>query len=442
MQKTTLCVLSLVFVGSLAGCSSGSDSATDTSDVTTEVTDDQATDTTDITTEDAATATLEDDGSVATTGITLPGEEVSVPSDCQRESTQTATVVCAADLFLATLSDDQVSEVVLAATVANATAWSNLPCGSSCRNGIQLSTLDEEQLDAAYALLKAALGTGSDNGYNSVMRTLMADDILNASGGMQGSNATGANATTGDRTPPDGGMGTPPDGGNGGPGGGMGGGGGGYSSGTYFLAFLGEPSAEGTWMLQFGGHHLAINITYQDGEVVSATPQFMGIEPKIWTANGETYMPMAKKHDAMVAMLADLSTSELASAKLSTSFSDILLGPDADGEFPATKSGVRVGDLTDDQQQLVLDAISAWVMDADDMTSEELLALYEADLDDTYISYSGSATLKNHADYVRIDGPEVWIEMVCQSGVVYSSEIHYHTVWRDHERDYGAEYSF
>jgi hypothetical protein len=58
-------------------------------------------------------------------------------------------------------------------------------------------------------------------------------------------------------------------------------------------------------------------------------------------------------------------------------------------------------------------------------------------LDQTYIAYSGNATLTSNADYVRIDGPSVWIEFVCQTGVVYS-EIHYHAVYRDHTKDYNG----
>ena len=69
------------------------------------------------------------------------------------------------------------------------------------------------------------------------------------------------------------------------------------------------------------------------------------------------------------------------------------------------------------------------------------------ELNDTYIAYSGSATgksgdassfLTKNADYVRIDGPSVWIEFICQNGVVYREGIHYHSVFRDHKRDYNG----
>ena len=34
-----------------------------------------------------------------------------------------------------------------------------------------------------------------------------------------------------------------------------------FGEAEYYLAFLGTPSTTAPWMLQFGGHHLAINLT-------------------------------------------------------------------------------------------------------------------------------------------------------------------------------------
>lgn len=327
-----------------------------------------------------------------------------------------SAVVTAANAFLATLSTTQQSSVVLSRTQANAIKWSNLPCGNSCRNGIAFSTLSAAQLAAAQAVVKAAMGTAGNNGSEEAMQIRAADDVL----GLTRS---------------------------------------GYSSGLYYLAFLGTPSTTGEWQLQFGGHHLAVNVTFNGGAVTGATPLFEGVEPKSWTVTGTTttancaaapgtsastttFAPLYDEQQGMAAMLASLSSTQLAAAKLSTTFTDVLLGPGQDGQFPATKVGLPVNSLSTAQKALVLAAMKPWVQDADDTTAATLLATHESELDSTYISFSGNATLSNNADYVRIDGPSVWIEFVCQSGVVYSSQIHYHSIWRDHKRDYGASYTF
>ncbi|MFJ8112107.1 DUF3500 domain-containing protein [Streptomyces sp. NPDC096132] len=329
-----------------------------------------------------------------------PSPQASASTSAAVSTTSVSAVVEAAEAFVETLDSDQQSEVLLDFTEANATAWSNLPCGSTCRVGIELSTLSDEQLTAAKAVLKAAASTSAGTGYDQITQILAADDVL-------GESASG------------------------------------YSSGNYYLAFLGTPSTDGTWQLHFGGHHLAVNLTYADGEVTGTTPFFIGVEPSSWTADdGTTYAPLDGMRDGMLAVLDSLSSDELTEAKLSESFSDVLLGPDEDGQFPETKEGIAVGELTDAQQELVLDAIEPWVQVADDATAASLLSTYESELDETYISYSGGTDLDTQGDYVRIDGPGVWIEFVCQDGVVYSDQIHYHSVYRDHTLDYGGEFSF
>ncbi|SFE84602.1 Protein of unknown function [Chitinophaga sp. CF118] len=333
--------------------------------------------------------------------LSLTVDSAAVTADCSSAANTPAKVVCLAEAFEATLSSSQLSTLLPGYSQTTAIKWSNLPCGSSCRNGLQFTNLTSAQITAALAVVAAASGTVTDEGYSEITQIMAADDVLKtASGGSS------------------------------------------YSSGIYFIAFLGTPSTTGTWQLQFGGHHLAVNITYKAGAVVGATPRFEGIEPKSWTTSGTTYAPLASEQSTMAAMLASLSTTELASAKLSTTFSDVLLGPNEDGQFPSTKVGLAVSSLTSAQQLLVLAAMKPWVQDVDDATAATLLATYQSELSSTYIAYSGNATLASNADYVRIDGPSVWIEFVCQTGVVYPSQIHYHSIWRDHTRDYGNSFTF
>jgi Protein of unknown function (DUF3500) len=55
----------------------------------------------------------------------------------------------------------------------------------------------------------------------------------------------------------------------------------------------------------------------------------------------------------------------------------------------------------------------------------------------TYVAYSGSTALTEQDDYVRIDGPSVWIEFSMQHGIVLAGN-HPHSVWRDRTTDYGG----
>ena len=213
----------------------------------------------------------------------------------------------------------------------------------------------------------------------------------------------------------------------------------GFSSSNFQIAFLGTPAATGTWELQFGGHHTAFANTYIDGQLAGATPSFRGVEPfGPFEMNGRENDPMAQEQAAFAAMLTALTSSELAAAKLDQTFTNIVVGPQKDDNFPIDREGVRAGDLTEDQKALVINAISTYAADIGPAEeSEAILRRYEAELDETYIAFSGSPTMDQERDYVRIDGPSVWIEYSMQPGRSLPG-IHPHSIWRDRESDYAG----
>ena len=352
-------------------------------------------------------------------------------------SSGSGDVVALAEAFAATLTDEQKASLNQAYTFANAANWSNLPNGlltgggmggggtggppsgmtgapsgmtgapsggtgtgtqsSTGRVGLQTDSLSDEQWTALEALLAAATGSAENEGFDEIVQHLAADDYLADNGG-------------GDT----------------------------YGRGNYYIAFLGTPSDTGTWELQFGGHHLALANTYSGGALAGATPSFRGIEPfSTVEVDGVTVQPEQQEQEAFAALLTSFDATQAAAAKLSTSYSDILLGPGKDWAFPTTAEGVVGSDLTEAQKALLLAAINTYVGDIDDADAATILAKYESELDQTYVSYSGTTDMTSQGDYIRIDGPSVWIEFSMQNGIVLSGA-HPHAVWRDKQTDYAG----
>lgn len=359
-------------------------------------------------------------------------------------------VLGAANAFLATLTAEQRQAVVVEFNASNAARWSNFPCGLGCRSGLLLQSLTAGQRAAALALVQAATGTVANDGFDEIQQLRAADNDLaavRAANPNRGPGGPGGHPPGGRPGPPPGSRppGGPP------PGGAMdrpnGLGAGGYGSDLYAIAFLGTPSATGVWMLQFGGHHLATNITFGKGAVTGASPKFEGVEPLRFTTaddkvlpKGTACAPLGNEAAAMLALLGSLTPAQQAQAKLSQSFGDVLEGPGHDGEFPNTKVGVPGSALTPAQRQLLLAAMKPWVQDSDDATAARLLADYERQLAGTYVAFSGTGRFTQEGDYVCLDGPGVWIELVCQGAIEYRGQIHYHSIWRDHTRDYGGNF--
>ena len=349
----------------------------------------------------------------AKTASTISIEGAS-PANAPTEVDATATasdVVTKALAFKASLTTAQQSTLQQTYTSTLARRWSNLPCGSGCRNGIQFSTLTSDQLTLALQVIQAAAGTAANEGYDEFNQIRAADAYLNANGGGSG-----------------------------------------YGSGIYFIAFLNQPTTSGGWMLQFGGHHYAANIAYNNGRVVGVTPEFRGVEPISFVSNGTTYAPLSQERDALAAMLASLTSAQLTTARLSQTFSDVTLSPGesngGSGTFPTTRVGVAVSSLTDAQKALVLAAIKPYTSDLDDTVAANLQTIYSNELNNTYIAYTGSGTsgdassfLNANTNYVRIDGTSAWVEFIVQTGALFRNSIHYHTVYRDRQRDYGADLS-
>ena len=327
-------------------------------------------------------------------------------TDCSAK-TGAEKVACLSTNFLASLSSSQQTSAVNTLNLTNAKKWYNLPEGPVSRIGIKFETLSASQLALAKEIISAALGTSTNEGSKEFVLINGADDEIQAVN-------TDTKVT--------------------------------YGNGKFLIGFLGTPSTTGKWMLQIGGHHYGANITYDKGAVVSGTPYFVGLEPLEVTNSGVKSTPLAQERNGMADMLASFTAAELASAKATSTFTDLLMSPGStSNSFPTTKLGVKVGSLSSAAQAKVLAAMKPWVDDLDASTATTFTSLYNSELADTYVTYSGSTSgvagnatnfLTSNSDYVRIDGPSVWIELSVQTGNTFKTQVHYHTVYRDRNKDY------
>ena len=69
----------------------------------------------------------------------------------------------------------------------------------------------------------------------------------------------------------------------------------------YYISILGKPSEKDPWMLQFGGHHLALNITIA-GERGVLTPTLTGAQPALYTTGGKTVRPLGQESDKAISL--------------------------------------------------------------------------------------------------------------------------------------------
>lgn len=375
--------------------------------------------------------------------------------------TEMAKVVGAANAFLATLDDKQRQAVLYSFDdQEQRKRWSNFPTPVVPRGGLNLKQMSEQQRAAVMALLSVVL---SPMGLEKVNEIRMADDDYKVNGsqhrtaqGPRGGGGPrpmgpGADGPRGERGPD----GPPPDPGpngprtagaqNGPPGGARNGPqhGGAFNrddlfgSTLYYISFLGKPSTTQPWMLQFGGHHLALNITIA-GEKGALTPTLTGAQPASFTAEGKTIRPVGRESDKGLALLQSLDEKQRQKAVLPYRVADLVLGPGQDGKT-ITPEGLKASEMNDAQKRMLLNLIGEWAGIINESAATARMSELKADLADTWFAWSGPTDLqigKNISAYYRIQGPHLVIEYAPQNDEPTN---HVHTMYRDPTNDYGQQ---
>jgi hypothetical protein len=309
--------------------------------------------------------------------------------------TATSKIVKAANTFLSTLSDQQRKSVQFAFNDEQQRArWSNFPTSFVRRAGLSMGELSSVQRTAAMAVVSNTL---SKSGFEKVQQIMEGDEALKKN---EGNNPM-------------------------------------FGKDLFYISFLGKPSETEPWMLQFGGHHLALNITIS-GERGILTPSLTGAQPALYSLNGKTVRPLGQESDKGIALLNALDDGERKQAILNYRVADLVLGPGQDGKT-ILPEGLKASAMTEKQRSMLLDVISEWAGIVHESAASARMAEIKAGLDDTWFAWSGPTTVQpghNIKAYYRIQGPKLVIEYSPQR-LGGDLSLHVHTMYRDPTNDYG-----
>jgi len=309
--------------------------------------------------------------------------------------TATARIVTAANAFLSTLDEKQRQTVEFAfGDEKQRQRWSNLPTGFVPRGGISLKEMNATQRAAALALVSSAL---SQRGFEKVRQIMESDEVNKTS---EGNNPI-------------------------------------FGKDLYYISMLGKPSEKDPWMLQFGGHHLALNVTIV-GEQGVLTPTLTGAQPALYTIGGKTVRPLGQESDKAIALLNALDEKQRKQAILSYRLADLVLGPGQDGKT-IQPEGLKASGMNERQRAMLVDLISEWAGIIHESAAAARMAEIQAGLDETWFAWSGPTSVapgKNITAYYRIQGPKLVIEYAPQR-LGGDPSMHIHTMYRDPTNDYG-----
>lgn len=339
-----------------------------------------------------------------------------------------AVIVAASQNFLSQLDDSQRNKVLFDfKDTEQRKRWSNLPVGNVPRAGLRMGDLTQQQREAALAVLKTAL---SSQGYEKVIHIVEADEALRlgsggggkAAGGKGGEGKAGDDKAKGDKA-------------KGGKGGGKGDAAS-FGRDNYFISLLGQPSASEPFMIQFGGHHLGINITFA-GEHGTLTPSHTGAQPARFELEGKTVRPLGGEVDKAFALYSSLDDAQRKAATLGFEMRDLALGPGRDGQM-IEPEGIKGSNLTEKQREMLIDLASEWTGIIHEAAAAAKLAEVRKNIAETWFAWSGPPD-KGGAAYFRVHGPTAFIEFAPQR-LGGDPTNHIHTIYRDPTNEYGAKW--
>jgi hypothetical protein len=207
----------------------------------------------------------------------------------------------------------------------------------------------------------------------------------------------------------------------------------------FYISILGTPSEKDPWMLQYGGHHLALNITIA-GQRGILTPTLTGAQPALYTIDGKTVRPLGQESDKAFALLNALDETQRKQAILNYRVADLVLGPGQDGKT-IQPEGLKASAMNEHQRAMLLDLISEWAGIVHESAAAARMAEIKAGLDETWLAWSGSTAVTpghNGTAYYRIQGPNLVIEYAPQP-LGGDPSMHIHTMYRDPANDYGRK---
>ncbi|MEM6690654.1 MAG: DUF3500 domain-containing protein, partial [Planctomycetota bacterium] len=220
----------------------------------------------------------------------------------------------------------------------------------------------------------------------------------------------------------------------------------------YYVTVFGTPGNSGRWGLSFEGHHLSLNFSFRDGQLVDATPQFMASNPATvmnQPANNEdaSVPPIGtqvlkveeKLAFKLVGSLNEEQSAAAIIAKKAPKEIRYAGKPQAiepDGLSFTEPVGITWDALDSPQQEMLRELVHEYFNAARDDVAVARRKAFASEQPDVHFAWAG-ATKPGIGHYYRIQGKTFLIEFVnTQPDAMGNPANHVHCVLRDLTGDF------
>lgn len=192
----------------------------------------------------------------------------------------------------------------------------------------------------------------------------------------------------------------------------------------YWFAVFGTPGDATGWGWRLEGHHLSLNVTLREREVVSTTPAFTGANPSVMP--GDTLM--GPEQQLARELLASLDAKQRQGAVVADRVPGGFMIGQRRIDAPI---GLPASDLNQVQRDLLRRLIGSYVENWRADVAERAMAAIDHSMDQTHFAWAGADKIGQDY-YYRVQGPALLIE----HDNTQARANHIHAFWRS-PKDFG-----
>jgi hypothetical protein len=207
----------------------------------------------------------------------------------------------------------------------------------------------------------------------------------------------------------------------------------------YYLTIFGVPGDKGTWAWRWEGHHLSLNFTIINGDIVSASPLFMGNNPGQVSPEqaNVSQLKMLNQEDSIgLELIQSLTVEQRKVAIIAEKAPADITTKNQEKLEPATNhQGIALSDLSAEQKFKIGRIIAEYVgRTREEFALGEMIEITATPENKIFFAWAGGM-VAGEGHYYRIEGPSFLFEL----DNTQNNANHVHTVWRDRRKDFGYD---
>ena len=316
-----------------------------------------------------------------------------------------SAMAAAATKFLASLTPEQRKQATFDFSSDERLHWHFIPTETFPRKGLTIKEMNESQRGLAHDLIKAGL---SQRGYLTATSIMDLEKVL---GALEAAQRAGAAQPP--RNAP---LVRDPE--------------------RYFFSVFGAPSTRDTWGWRVEGHHLSLNFTLAEGQLVASSPAFFGSNPaEVREGPRKGLRTLAGEEDRARDLLQSLDDKQLGIAVISKEAPKEILSANSRKADVGPPVGLPAAKMTKRQTDLLVLLLEEYINNMPaDVASARMDQVRRAGIEKIHFAWAGVLE-RGQKHYYRVQGPTFLVEY----DNFQNDANHIHAVWRNFEGDFGAD---